>query len=430
MLDKTGSGGVKWTTLSSIVVIICSLVSMGVLARYVPKADFGLIAIVVFTLSFFELFNDMGISIGILHKQDMTQEEYSSLYWFNIFLSIALFGLVFLITPLISSFYKFQELNKLIPIVGLNLLINGIGRQFKNIQQKELRFKQISLIEISTAIVALIISISLAILGYGVYALIANSLVTAFLSNILFLIISILNGHKVTLYFKMEKVYPFLKMGLFQMGGQVANYFNRDFDILIIGKTMSPEVLGLYSLAKQLVFRPYQLLNPIIIKVATPLLARIQNSPNELKKSYLEVVNTIGSLNIIVYGLLFIFSPLAIRILYGTNFLDAVWIVRILCIYMIARSTSNPVGSLTIATGKTYLEFYWNIIMLLFMPVVIYLGSLWGLIPLSISLSIIMILLIFPFWKFIINKMIQVRFGDYLRACFVVDLNSLKKLLK
>lgn len=429
MIGKEASGGVKWTTLSSLVVIICSLVSMAVLARFVPKADFGLIAIVVFTLSFFELFNDMGISVGILHKQNMIQEEYSSLYWFNVFLSIVLFGIVFGLTPLISSFYNFPQLNKLIPLVGLNLLINGIGRQFKIIQQKELRFKQISLIEISTALVALICSIVLAIKGFGVYALVANTLITAFLSNFLFLVISLSHGHRITLFYNFKNVQPFLKMGLYQMGGQIANYLNRDFDILIIGKTMNPEILGLYSLAKQLVFRPYQLLNPIIIKVATPLLAKLQNSPHELKNSYLKVVNIIGSLNIIVYTILFLFAPIAIKILYGSNYLEAVWIVRILCVYMIARSTSNPVGSLTVATGKTHLEFFWNLIMLLILPIAIYLGSLSGIFSLTIILSCLMILSIYPFWKLIISKMIDVNFFEYLKACFKIDFKNLKSLL-
>lgn len=430
MLNKTAVGGVKWTTLSSLVLMLCSLISVGVLARYVPKADFGLIAIVVFSLSFFELFNDMGISVGILHKQDMVQAEYSSLYWFNILMSIVLYGIVLLISPLISRFYGFPELKYLIPLVGLNLLINGIGRQFKNIQEKELRFKQISLVEISTALVALCCSVTLAILGYGVYALVANTLITAFLSNILFLIVSFSHGHRITLYCKFEKVKPFLRMGLYQMGGQIANYFNRDFDILIIGKTMGPEVLGLYSLAKQLVFRPYQILNPIIIKVATPMLAKLQHSSEELKISYLKVVNIIGSMNTVVYVLVFIFAPLAIRILYGDSYLDATWIVRILCIYMIARSTGNPVGSLTIATGKTHLEFYWNISLLFLMPITIYLGSLGGIYTLTIALSMLMILLIYPFWRYLISQMIDVKFSEYLKACFVIDIKGIKGITK
>lgn len=422
--------GVKWTTVSSAVLTLCSLLSVAVLARYVPKADFGLIAIVVFSLSFFELFNDMGISVGILHKQDMNQEEYSSLYWFNIILSVLLYGVVLIISPLISDFYRFEELKYLIPLVGVNLLVNVIGRQFKIIQEKELRFKQISLVEIITAIIAVSCSITLAILGYGVYALVANMLISSLLSNILFFILGFIQGSRITLFYKFEKVKPFLKMGLFQMGGQVANYFNRDFDILIIGKTMGPEVLGMYSLAKQLVFRPYQILNPIIIKVATPMLSKLQHSPEDLKSSYLKVVNIIGSMNTIVYILVFIFAPLAIRILYGESFLEATWIVRILCIYMIVRSTANPVGSLTIATGKTYLEFYWNVALLLLMPATIYLGSLGGIHTLTSVLSISMILLIYPFWRFLISKMINVSFSEYLKSCFVIDFNLIKSYIK
>lgn len=422
--------GVKWTTISSGVLTLCSLISISVLARYVPKADFGLIAIVVFSLSFFELFNDMGISVGILHKQDISQEEYSSLYWFNIMMSAILYGIVLIISPLISGFYGFEELKYLIPLVGINLLINGIGRQFKIIQEKELRFKQISLVEICTALIAVGCSITLAILGYGAYALVANMLINSLLSNILFLILSFRHGNRINFFFKFSQVRPFLLMGLFQMGGQVANYFNRDFDILIIGKTMGPEVLGMYSLAKQLVFRPYQILNPIIIKVATPMLAKLQHSPKDLKDSYLKVVNIIGSMNTIVYVLVFIFAPLAIRILYGESFLEATWIVRILCIYMIVRSTANPIGSLTIATGKTHLEFYWNVALLLLMPIAIYLGSLGGIHVLTGVLSVSMVLLIYPFWRFLISNMIDVSFSEYIKSCFVINFNEIRSYLK
>lgn len=426
MEKKIVLNGVKWTTISSIVTTICSLLSISILARYVDKSEFGLIAIAVFFLNFFDLFNDMGITAAILHKQNMEQEEYSSLYWFNIIVSIFLYCIVLLISPIVSLFYDFSQLKTLIPLLGLSLLINGIGRQFKIIQEKELRFKNISIVEISTSIVALLASSIFALEGLGIYALVANFLVYSFLSNLLFLIISLFQGHKLTFFYDFKKVKPFLKMGLYQMGGQIANYFNRDFDILIIGKLMGPEVLGIYSLAKQLVFRPFQIVNPIITKVVSPMLAKIRSSSEDLKISYLKVVNTVGSLNMIIYLLLFMFAPLAIKILYGPGFEEAIWIVRILCFYMIVRSVGNPIGSLTIATGKTYLEFYWNIGMLFITPLIIYIGALGNIYTSCIMLTCVFILSIYPFWKFVVSKMIDVSFSDYLKACFIIDFKMLR----
>lgn len=417
--------GLKWTTLSSLFIVCCSLLSITILTRYVDKSEFGLIAIILFSLSFFDLFNDMGISASILHKQNISQEEYSSLYWFNIFVSIFLYCIIFIISPLISMFYKLPELSSLIQIAGLSILINGVGRQFKVIQDKELRFKNISIVEILSALIALIISSYLAIRGYGVYALIANTLTSVTLSNLLFFFISYKLGHRITFYFSYLKVKPFLKIGLYQMGGQVANYFSRDFDILIIGKIMGPEILGVYSLSKQLVARPYQVLNPIIIKVATPLLATFQSSPEKLRDNYLKFINIIGTLNIIAYSLLFLFAPIIIGILYGDNYVEANMIVRILCVYMIIRSVGNPIGSLTIATGKTYLEFYWNLLMMLLIPLFIFVGSFFGIYAISYALVLSSIIGFYPFWRFLVSKMINVSFWEYFKKCFLIDFKNL-----
>ena len=86
-----------------------------------------------------------------------------------------------------------------------------------------------------------------------------------------------LKKYGLLLHFNYKETEPFLKIGIYQVGGQVVNYFNRDLDILIIGKFFSQDILGGYSLAKQLVSRPAQIINPILSKVASPALAKFQN---------------------------------------------------------------------------------------------------------------------------------------------------------
>ena len=73
-----------------------------------------------------------------------------------------------------------------------------------------------------------------------------------------------------------QEAMPFLKIGVFEVGSQFVNFFNRDLDIIIIGKLFSTELLGGYSLAKQLVYKPAQIINPIATKIANPLLAKFQ----------------------------------------------------------------------------------------------------------------------------------------------------------
>lgn len=420
--------GVKWTTLSTVVLAVVGLLKISILTRFLEKSDFGLMALITFVLGFMELFNDMGLSSAILHKQDITKKEYASVYWLNIFVSIGIYSLLFIIAPLAASFYKQPLLKSLIPLLGLNIIFSGIGRQFKVREQKQLSFKAISLIDILTAVVSLLIAIYLAVRGYGIYSLIISVLFQFASSNTLFLIRG-LRKERILFHYKFSETKPFLKIGIYQVGGQVINYFNRDLDILIIGKIFPSEILGGYSLAKQLVTKPMQILNPIVSKVATPTLAIFQNNIQELKDNYLKLINILSSINIPAYILLGIFAPLVVNILYGSNFENIVIIVRILSIYMIFRSVSSPVGSLVVATGRTDIEFFWNTFALLVTPLFILLGSNMGLgaTGSAIGLTLSMLVLFIPAWKLMIHRMTGASLREYLKAVFILDFKQFRQ---
>lgn len=411
--------GTKWTTASTITLAIVAVLKISILARILDRQDFGLMAMMTFIMGFIELFNDMGLSTAILHKQDITKKEYASLYWFNLFLSICLYFILCTLTPLISIFYNQATLNVLVPLLGLNVVISALGRQFKVIEHKHLSFKTVSLIEILGALTALVLAIFLAKKNYGVFTLVYSVLFQTAFTNILFLVVG-LNKRGLLMYFKFADTYRFLKIGGYHVGGQVVNYFNRDLDILIIGKFFSAEALGGYSLAKQLVFRPTQIVNPILVKVASPTLATIQKDPDKLKKGYLKLVNIVSSINIPIYLLMIAFAPWIVNIIYGAGFSNLVLLVQILSVYMILRAIGNPVGSLVVATGKTQIEFFWNLFTLLVMPLPILLGAQFGLEAIAIGIALSMVLLLYPSWRFLITRMIEVSFISYLKAAFNV----------
>ncbi|WP_458628875.1 MOP flippase family protein [Winogradskyella sp. PC D3.3] len=414
-VKKKAIAGVKWTTLSTIVIAITSIVKLSVLTRYLDKEDFGLMALVTVVLGFMSLFMDMGITTSILHVQNIKKKEYASLYWLNFLFSIVLFLLIALSAPIIANFYNEPELVPLLQLMGVSLLISAFGRQFKTIEQKELNFKFISGLDIASAIVSLIVAIVLAVKGFGVYTLVYSALTQFALSNLV-LLLSGVKKHGLLFHFNFSETKRFLRIGMYQVGGQIVNYFNRDLDTLLVGKLLGAEILGGYSLAKQLVFRPASLISPILTKVAAPSLALFQNDKVALKRNYLKLLNIVSSLNLAAYLMLALFAPIIVALLYGDAFVYIVPIVQILSVYMYLRSIGNPVGSLVIATGRTELEFYWNIFSLVFMPIFIFAGSFYGVEGVAYGLALFMLSAIFPFWKFLINKMITVNFNDYVKA--------------
>jgi len=424
-IDKQVKTGVKWTTISTVVIAVVAILKISILTRFLDKSDFGLMALVTFVMGFMELFNDMGITSAILHKQGITKKQYASLYWINWIASIIMYLLLLVITPLVASFYEQSLLNTLIPLIGLNLILSAIGRQYKTIEQKNLLFNTISIIDIIGALLSLGLSVFLAIYGYGVFALVYSVVFQALFSNFSYFIIG-LRKYGLLFHFKFHETKEFLKIGMYQVGGQVVNYFNRDLDILIIGKFFSADILGGYSLAKQLVFRPAQIINPIVVKVAAPALALMQKNIQELKSGYLKLINIVASVNIPVYAGIIIFAPWVVEILYGSGFDDIVILVRILSVYMMLRAIGNPVGSLVVATGRTDLDFMWNIVSLLVMPLFIYVGSLFSIVGVTISITLAMMVLYYPAWRLLVYRLTQASFKEYFLACFKLNFNIVR----
>ena len=147
-IRKQAISGVKWTTVSTVTLTVVNLLKISVLARFLDKTDFGLMALVTFVLGFMDLFMDMGLTSAILHKQKITKHEYSSLYWVNVVFSIALVAIIIMLCPVIATFYKEPELISLIPLMSLSIIFSALGRQFRTIEQKALHFKYIGIIDI------------------------------------------------------------------------------------------------------------------------------------------------------------------------------------------------------------------------------------------------------------------------------------------
>ncbi|WP_310993443.1 MOP flippase family protein [Aequorivita marina] len=421
--------GVKWTTLGTMGVAICSLLRLSILARFLDKADFGLMALTLFILGIINLFMDMGLTSAIFHKQKISKNEYSSLYWINLTFGVLVFGIIFFVSPYIASFYNEPLLAQLIVIMALAVLAAALGGQFKTIEHKNLNFRIIALVELTSSIISLALAIFLAYYGFGIYALIFSALFQYAVPNLFFWIRGV-SLNPVRFHFKYSEALPFLKIGIYEVGSQFVNFFNRDLDILIIGKLFSTELLGGYSLAKQLVYKPAQIINPIITKIANPLLAKFQADIYVLKENYLKLINIISSLNFFVYLGIIIFAPLIVNILYGPKYESIVVLVRILSLYMYLRSLGNPIGSLVIATGKTNLSFYWNLFSIAIMAIFVFLGSMISIQAVAWAVTIGFMFLFVPNWWFLVKRMTGASLSEFMFAIVPkLNLKEIKQLI-
>lgn len=404
--------GIKWTTYATIIVTLLQLAQISILARFLDPSAFGLMALVMVVIGFSQAFLDMGISNAIIHKQEISHEQLSTLYWVNVGAGATLFAIVCAVAPLVASFYHEPELIPLTILVGVTFLIQPLGQQFMVLWQKEMRFAEIAKIDIINKLVSLAVSVLFAYDGYGVYALVYGTIAGVVVQTLQFMILG-LREHKPSFVFKAAEIKEFMSFGAYQMGERTINYFNSQIDTIFIGKLLGAEALGIYSIAKQLIMGPAQIFNPVITKVTFPMMAKIQDDTEWLKNIYLKTIHYLSSVNFPVYALMVILAPELVLILFGDKWMEAVPIVQILSIYGALRSTGNPIGSLLLAKGKAKLGFYWNLGLFFYVPLGVYISSQWGLIGVSWGLVFIMVSLMIPNWYFLVRPLCGARFLEY-----------------
>lgn len=411
-LKQKAISGIRWNTISTIVSNILQLLQLSILTRLLDPSVFGLKALILVVIGFSQAFLDMGISNAIIHNQSITHRQLSTLYWVNVIAGFSVFMVVSAVSPLISFFYNKPQLTQLIILTSLTFLIQSFGQQFMVLWQKEMRYKEIAMIDISSKFVSLIISIVFAYLGHGVYSLVYGIIISSIIQTILYLLLG-LREHKPSFVFNLNEVKHFLSFGAYQMGERTVNYFNYQIDTLLIGKLIGMEALGIYDIAKQLVLKPSFVINPIVSKVTFPLMSKVQNETTLLKNIYLKTINYLASINFPIFIFLIIFSNEIVSIMFGEKWIGAVPVLRILSLWGAIRSTGNPVGSLMLAKGRAKLGFYWNLALFLLVPLCIYFGSYWGVFGICWVLVFVQLIFVIPNWYFLVKPLCSARFFEY-----------------
>lgn len=407
--DRGLVSGVRWTTISTIVSTLAKLVQIVILTRFLSKADFGIIGVALMCIGFSEIFLDLGISSGVMHVQGITKKQYSSLFWLNVFTGIVVYLVFAGLSPFIATYYKERELESVLPLIFLIIIISSFYRLQRTIQFKEMRFKFIALTEISSNIVMLFSSVLFAYLGWGVYSLVWSTLIFYFYLAFIYLGYSLIKLKILSFHYASNDLKPFLKIGVFQLGNTLIDTISSEMDTIIIGRVFSMEILGVYTLCKQLAARIYGIINPIITKVLTPVLASIQDDMRLVRQKYMNVLYIISAINIPLYFFVAYMSPQFLGVLYGEQYSEYWLILSLLCVNYGILSVGNPIGSLQVALGRTDLGFYWTIYRVIVYAISLGFGAYSGNFTLCITCLVIMqIINMYPGNRMLLKKMIGV----------------------
>ncbi|XDZ65398.1 MOP flippase family protein [Alphaproteobacteria bacterium LSUCC0684] len=403
-LRRRTLSAVRWTTIGAVAKALLQVAQIAILARLLAPEDYGLMAMVTVVLSLAALFSDFGVNSAFLQRRDVSEEQRSSLFWFNVLLSFGLMVLVILLSPLFALYFGDERVGPLMMLSATTFVIAALGIQVRLAAEKELHFGPVVVIEVVAALLGLAVAITGALLEWGVYALVVGSIAAAIVTSLL-LWGFLAQGWRPAMRLRFVEVRSFLGFGGALVANNVVNQINLTIDLLLGGRLLAAAQLGLYSIPRQLVLQVQFVVNPIITRVAFPLIAEVQHDIPRVRSIYLQILNMTASTNAPIYVGAFFFAPEIVHLVLGEGWEQSAVLLQTLALWGGLRSTGNPVGSLLLGMGRADLSLKWNLMMLLIVPPVVLFGSTFGPQGLAWSLFGLSVALFIPGWFVLIHPL-------------------------
>jgi len=345
--------GVRWGTVSLVVITSFQLVFMAVMARLLDPADFGLVAIANVALRFYSYFSQMGIAPALIQKKTLTDGDVRAALSISLGVSSLFFLLAVLTSEFIGSFFDMKSLALVMQVLALNFIVSGLSAISLSLMRRNSKFKALAIIEIISYVLGYgVVGIGFAYSGAGVW-----SLVAAFLSQMIVTAILSYSVVRFPIKFKHAKED---RKHLINYGGSysIVGFFEFLFcniDALIIGKIMGATTTGYYSRALLLANLPVQHPANILTKALFPIMSSVSNELDKQSISVQLSVLLVGSYAFAVSVGVYLASSDIVRVLLGDKWLESIPILNILTfsvgpvfVHHIISVTLNSMGELKI----------------------------------------------------------------------------------
>ena len=393
--------GLKWVTLSNILRQVLSLVNIVILARLLVPEDFGVYAILLIFITFLTMFKDMGVAAFVVHTKEPSQLLLSSLFYFNLFIGILFASLLVLSSSWISHFYEMPSLELMIQIISLNLIITSVSIVSRALLQKQIDFKRLSIIETLSTILGIVLGISAAFYGLGVYSLLVQSIATSLLDTLLVVLYTSWRPSKAFSFNEIKRVWKYSSN---LSGYRLMNYFATNSDNFLIGKYLSSGALGLYSIAYKIMLYPLQNITVTLMKVMFPAFSMIQDDNEKFKRSYLKVIFFITLVSTpLMVGLMAV-SDIFVDLLFGEKWLGLSFLLVILAPSGILRSIFKTTGPLFTVKGTTDVQFKIGVVQTFLTIIGFIIGLSYGVNGVALSYLIVNIIIFYPLLKISWNQ--------------------------
>lgn len=369
-------GGTIWVAVDRVGTILLQFVTNLVLTRLLMPEDFGCIGMLAIFMAVSQVFIDAGFGSALIQDQNVTQEDYSTIFYWNLLLSFFLYVILFCAAPLIAIYFNYPILCKVLRIFGLTLIINALTIVQNNRLRKELAFRPLAFINLSSYFIAAIIAGLLAYKGFGVWALVSLSLLRGIIQNIL--LWSIVRWRPAWI-FSMASFRKLFNYGGYLFASNILQEICRNQQSVIIGRNFSATQVGLYVQAGKLSGVPVNTILGIIVQSMFPVYSKIQDDRQLFHDLHGRSMRLISYCSYFILFLLILVARPLIVFLYGDIWIEAIPYFQILCVGSFFTCLQNINYYAVAAVGRSRILFRWSIYKWSMLLLLLLVGSHWGM---------------------------------------------------
>lgn len=416
---------IKWVAFSQAIKIICQVLSLVLLARWMSPTEYGLLAMVGVIVALGMLFRDFGTSAALIQKRRVSESLKDSVFTLNCIIGVLISLIIAVIAQNVADFFNQEKLVYVLIIIGLTFPITSLSSTQKALMERESKFKKLSNIESLSILISTMVCLVVAYNGGGVYSLVVQSILNSIISTFLIWKSSEWNPKKINLKMKQDikEIWSF-------SGNLIAfntvNYFYRNADRYIIGKVMVSAILGAYDLAYKIMLFPIQMITFVIGRALFPVFSELQSNEKEFNRVFIKVTVLIALCSFPILTGLMALNHEIINLVFGKE-----WVMVALLIFWLSptgmmQALSSTTGGVLMAKGRTDILFRLGVLGA-FLTLIGFFSAIY------ISNSIIFFTQVYLFSNvlnffisiFFVCRFLKISFIHYINSIFPILINSI-----
>jgi O-antigen/teichoic acid export membrane protein len=328
---------------------VVSMASTAALARLLVPADYGLLAMVATITVMAQAVCDFGLSWATVQLEQLNRNQIDALFFINASFGLFLTGLCVLLAPYAASFYHHPELTRIIIAVSGTLFLSALAVQPTALLVRQMKVKELSLAALCALLISTGVTVLLAWLGFGYWALVAQLVLQQLITT---LVVFPLSQYYPSVPAHLRNIGTLITFGGYSAAYGIVNYFARNLDNVLVGKVWGATPLGYYSRAYFLMNLPGMLIISVFSGVLIPAMVALRKEPVRMQSAYLRAVRLITVVGCSIAVGLAVTAPELVDFIYGRKWHDVVPILLWLSAASILQPIQNTSQWLYIVAGR------------------------------------------------------------------------------